>query len=171
MIEIRKKLVFMGTQVRVFATDPEESIDPFFAVPDIQEAIGMQNLHMLTTALDAEDIATVPLKTQGGLMNLLSVEGVNNCMLRSRIPEARAFRRWMFSTALPKLGTARSTIRRIDVVMAVTEALRQMSDVKLDPSDRAHLRDELFRILREEEGITRPGAYKLLKQTNDEEET
>ena len=79
--------------------------EPWFLVSDVCQALGISNPSQAVQKLDEDEKALTSMNTPGGRQQLLIVDesGLNTLGLRSRKPEAAAFRKWITKTVLPAL--------------------------------------------------------------------
>ena len=92
---------FDSQAVRVVLRDGE----PWFAATDVAEVLGYRNAPDMTRMLDEEEKDTQIVRTPGGNQSLtvINESGMYACVLKSRRPEAKRFRKWVTSEVLPSI--------------------------------------------------------------------
>lgn len=93
---------FDGEGVRVVM---DEHGDPWFIASDVARALGYRDAHNAVRGLDEDERGTHTLSTLGGFQELLTVSesGVYSLIIRSRVPGARRFKRWLTREVLPSI--------------------------------------------------------------------
>jgi prophage antirepressor-like protein len=94
---------FGSHEVRTLTIDGE----PWFVAADVAAVLGYSATSALTRILDDEEKGVQNLHTLGGvqLMAVISESGIYSAALRSRVPGAKAFKRWV-TESLPLEGVA-----------------------------------------------------------------
>lgn len=80
--------------------------EPWFVGKDIAEALGYKNPQKaIRDHVDAEDKGVNELLTPGGKQNIaiINESGLYSLMLKSKLPGAKKFKRWVTSEALPSI--------------------------------------------------------------------
>lgn len=79
--------------------------EPWFVAADVAAVLGYDRTSNMTRMLDDDEKGTHIVSTLGGLQEMLTVSepGLFNAVLRSRIPEAREFKRWVTHDVLPQI--------------------------------------------------------------------
>lgn len=92
---------YNGSEVRTLLIDGE----PWFVARDICDRLEVKDVSMALRSLDEDEKGTSTVGTPGGLQELSVVNepGLYSLTLRSRKPEARAFKRWVTHDVLPAL--------------------------------------------------------------------
>ena len=87
--------------VRVIARDGE----PWFVAGDVAAVLGYREAYDMTRNLDDDEKGTHNVRTLGGdqEVSIISESGLYAAVLKSRKPEARAFRKWVTAEVLPTL--------------------------------------------------------------------
>jgi anti-repressor protein len=102
----------MNNNITIFDFAPGISLrsinrdgEPWFLVSDVCQALGIGNPSQAAQKLDEDEKALTSMNTPGGRQQTLIVDesGLNTLVLRSRKPEAKAFRKWVTKTVLPAL--------------------------------------------------------------------
>lgn len=93
-------------QVRVV----ERNGEPWFVAKDVCECLELTNASQTLSYLDDDERDIISNDTPGGKQNMLIVSepGLYSLVLRSRKPEAKAFKRWIVHEVLPAITTALS---------------------------------------------------------------
>lgn len=116
-----------GQRIRALMRDGE----PWFVGRDVCVALGVGNVTDTVRSLDDDEYATVPaaLVTNEGrpqdYLNIVSESGLYSLILRSRKPEAKAFKRWVTHDVLPSIrATGRYEVVPQRAMPTHPEALR-----------------------------------------------
>ncbi|WP_229758750.1 BRO-N domain-containing protein [Peterkaempfera bronchialis] len=114
------RLDFQGGEVRVVIIDG----DPWWVASDVCGALDISQTHRALAGLDDDEKGRHTMTTPGGdqQVSIINEPGLYSLILRSRKPEAKAFKRWVVHEVLP-------TIRRTGRY-AVDE--RPASDLPVD---------------------------------------
>lgn len=83
--------------------------EPWFVGKDIAEALGYKNPQKaIRDHVDAEDKGVNELLTPGGKQNIaiINESGLYSLMLKSKLPGAKKFKRWVTSEVLPSIRRA-----------------------------------------------------------------
>ena len=93
---------YENTNVRTVTTEDGE---PLFAAKDVCAILGLSNPRTSLALLDEDEKGVHTMDTPGGKQELTTVNesGLYSLILRSRKPEAKAFRRWVTSEVLPSI--------------------------------------------------------------------
>lgn len=88
-------------QIRVVTTDGES----WFVASDIAKALGYRDAEKMTRRLDEDEKGTRSVGTPGGNqdMTVITEAGMYAAILGSKIPEAKAFKRWVTHEVLPSI--------------------------------------------------------------------
>lgn len=99
--------------VRVLGT-PES---PEFVAADVASALGYRMASDMTRRLDEDDRGTRSVRTPSGdqEMTVVTESGLYAAVLGSRVPRAKAFKRWITHTVLPEIRRTGSFGARPDV--------------------------------------------------------
>lgn len=92
---------YAGQQVRTVIVDGE----PWFVAADVCRILEHTNPSMAVAALDDDEKGLRNVDTLGGAQSLMAVNepGLYSLILRSRKPEAKAFKRWITHDVIPTL--------------------------------------------------------------------
>jgi len=86
--------------LRVFK---DESGEPWFVAKDVCDALCIDTSHV-TRSLDEDEVSNLPNWQNGGKAPLIITEaGLYSLIMRSRKPEAKAFKRWVTHEVLPAI--------------------------------------------------------------------
>ncbi|ABA48731.1 phage antirepressor KilAC domain protein [Burkholderia pseudomallei] len=77
--------------------------DPWFVAKDVCDVLGITNPSDALTALDDDEKASFNLGLRGSAPRVVSESGLYALIMRSRKPQARAFRKWVTSVVLPAI--------------------------------------------------------------------
>lgn len=93
---------FDGQAVRVVT---DEHGEPWFIAADVARVLGYSESAAMTRTLDDDEKGLRSVQTPGGeqQMVVVSESGLFSAILRSRIPAAKDFRRWLTHTVLPEI--------------------------------------------------------------------
>ncbi|MCM1334954.1 MAG: Bro-N domain-containing protein [Bacteroides sp.] len=109
--------------------------EPWFVGKDVAEALGYGKGKSLNNAIashvDCEDKGVTEMMTPGGLqkVTVINESGLYSLILSSKLPTAKAFKRWVTAEVLPQLrrtGTYGIGIEEIITTTAVTMASELM---------------------------------------------
>lgn len=117
-----------GQQVRTVLRDAE----PWFVAVDVCAVLGIANPSDAVRSLDDDEVELVPAAlviAEGrpqDRLNLITESGLYSLILRSRKPEARAFKRWVTHEVLPAIRRTGSYVAAdaYEVPRSLPEALR-----------------------------------------------
>lgn len=92
---------FDGAEVRTVTIDGE----PGFIAADVAKILGFQDAYYLTRGLDDDEKVPHIVGTPGGdqEMTVITEAGLYSAILRSRVPEAKPFKRWVTHEVLPAI--------------------------------------------------------------------
>lgn len=87
--------------VRVVTIDGE----PWFVAADVARILGHSEAAAMTRTLDDDEKGLHTVQTPGGdqALSIVSESGLYSAILRSRLAQARPFRRWVTSEVLPQI--------------------------------------------------------------------
>lgn len=86
--------------VTIRDTSPKtDKPEPWFVAKDVCGVLGLSNITEALRGLDEDERGSVIMNTPGGPqeMTVISESGLYSLVLRSRKPEAKAFRKWVTS--------------------------------------------------------------------------
>jgi anti-repressor protein len=95
--------IFPMTSDAVRITD--QNGDPWFIAKDICDALGLTNPSQTLSYLDEDErsIITDEALRANGPVTIINESGLYSLILRSRKPEAKAFKKWVTSEVLPSI--------------------------------------------------------------------
>lgn len=99
--DILRQFAYEGDQVRALLVAGE----PWFVAKDVCDVLGLGTEHVRRD-LDADEVSEMNLpngKVGGRKPLIVSEPGLYSLVLRSRKPEAKAFKRWVTHTVLPEI--------------------------------------------------------------------
>lgn len=117
-------------QVRVVDVNGE----PWFVAKDVCECLDIGNSRDAVAALDEDEKGVDSIDTPGGAqeMSIISEAGLYSLILRSRKPEAKAFKRWITHEVLPSIrktgGYGQWNLPRVP--KSFPDALRMIADIE-----------------------------------------
>ena len=95
--------VFNNPEFGALRVVKDESGEPWFVAKDVCDALGIDTSHV-TRSLDEDEVSNLPNWQNGGKAPLIITEaGLYSLILRSRKPEAKAFKRWVTHEVLPAI--------------------------------------------------------------------
>lgn len=79
--------------------------EPWFVAADVSAALGYRDAHNMVRILDDDERGTHNLSTPSGSQEMLVINesGLYSAILRSRKPEAKAFKKWVTAEVLPAI--------------------------------------------------------------------
>lgn len=103
---VQELSVFSNNEFGSIRAFKDESGEPFFIAKDVCEVLGYKNSRdALKKHVDPEDKGVANRYTLGGeqAINTINESGLYSLILRSRKPEAKAFKRWVTHEVLPAI--------------------------------------------------------------------
>lgn len=93
---------FNGNAVR---TTKDKKGEPWFVAKDVCEVLGINKYRDAVSRLDDDERGSVLVDTLGGKQDVSTVNesGLYTLIMKSRKPEAKAFRKWVTSEVLPAI--------------------------------------------------------------------
>lgn len=109
--------------------------EPWFVASDVADALSYRNAPDMTRNLDDDEKGTQIVRTPGGEqeMTVINESGLYACILKSRKPEAKKFKKWVTSEVLP-------AIRKTGRYEAKPQPAPAASQEKINASDVQHMR-------------------------------
>lgn len=117
---------FEQNEVRTVLVNDE----PYFVGKDVAEVLGYSNTKdALSRHVDSEDKTGSRITTSGQSreMTIINESGLYSLILKSKLPKARKFKRWVTSEVLP---TIRKTGSYTNVPQSFAQALRLAADLE-----------------------------------------
>ena len=99
-------MIFKNPAFGEVRTIKGENNTPWFVGNDVAKALGYKNFRdALSRHVDEEDKGVVKHDTLGGSQNLaiINESGLYSLVLSSKLPQAKAFKRWVISEVLPAI--------------------------------------------------------------------
>lgn len=132
---------FRGNDVRVVLADDGE---PRWVAADVASVLGLGRTHDMVRALDSDERGTDTIRTPSGdqEMTVISESGLYSCILRSRKPEAKAFKRWVTREVLPSIRRHGGYLTPAAAEQALTDPdfiIRLATDLKEERARRQEL--------------------------------
>ncbi len=102
----------MPSQIQTFSNDQfgivrviSKDGDPWFVAKDVCDCLGLNDVSKTVSLLDDDERGTNTVRTPSGdqQMLIISEPGLYSLILRSRKPEAKAFKRWVTHEVLPSI--------------------------------------------------------------------
>ena len=125
-MEVPQIFSFENNQVRTILINDE----PYFVGKDVANVLGYSNTKdALLRHVDLEDKMGSRITTSGQSreMTIINESGLYSLILKSKLPNARKFKRWVTSEVLP---TIRKTGSYTNVPRSFAEALRLAADLE-----------------------------------------
>lgn len=167
----------LGNDIRVMT---DEQGEPWFVASDVAKILGLGNMHSSLAVLDEDERGLHTMETPSGNqeMTIISESGLYSLILRSRKPEAKAFKRWVTHEVLPSIRKhgMYATATTIDAIIADPDmAIKLLTTLKEERAARARAEAEieaqrpvaaLGRAIETAEGDLLPSAFgKILSKT------
>lgn len=125
------------TNLQIFAFEEKEEIrtllindEPYFVGKDVAQTLGYKNTRKaLIDHVDEEDKGVTNRDTLGGKQGLtiINESGLYSLILKSKLPNAKKFKRWVTSEVLPAI---RKTGSYTNVPKSFSQALRLAADLE-----------------------------------------
>ena len=98
----RENVCLRSHEVRVAVQGNNE---PWFVATDVAKILGFKDSFNLTRGLDEDEKGTHIVRTPGGNQEItvISEAGLYSAILRSRVPMAKEFKRWVIHEVLPQI--------------------------------------------------------------------
>jgi anti-repressor protein len=116
-----------GRQVRTVIIDGE----PWFVAKDVADVLGLSDSRKSVNLLDEDERSIIPVTDSLGRQQetfIINEPGLYSMILRSRKPEAKAFKRWVTHEVLPEIRKTGSYQGKHKVPQTFAEALRLAAD-------------------------------------------
>ena len=91
----------LGARIRAIV---EKDADPLFVASDCAKALGYRDAANMTRRLDDDEKGTHSVSTPGGTqpVSVITEPGLYNAILGSKLPTAKAFKRWVTHEETPR---------------------------------------------------------------------
>ena len=131
---------YEGTPMRTVVVESE----PWFVSMDALDILGLHRSSL--TALDDDEKGVHTVDTLGGVqrVGIISEPGLYSLILRSRKPEAKAFKRWITHEVLPSIRKRGGYLTPEAAAEALTDPdfiIRLATDLKAERAKRAQLEE------------------------------
>ena len=141
---------------------------PWFIAKDVCDILGLSNPRQALASLDADEKGVTTVDTPGGRQEVLTVNesGLYALVMRSRKPQAKAFRKWVTGVVLPAIRRDGGYIRGEELMNVAHLGLPQLAarEAFLKEATEATLAAKLKRERRKEEKEGRANAFKALRR-------
>ena len=122
--------IFNNTQFGSVRVSADEKGELWFVVADVCRVLDIKNSRDAVAYLDDDEKGVVNTDTLGGKqeMNIIKESGLYSLILRSRKPEAKAFRKWITSEVIPsirKTGSYSITKTNMDIAIYSEDPLER----------------------------------------------
>jgi anti-repressor protein len=130
---------YSNIEVRTVVRDGE----PWFVAADVCSVLGIANSRQAVSYLDDDEVSLAPVTTNDGSgrelpTNLINEPGLYSLILRSRKPEAKAFKRWITHEVLPAI---RKT-GRYEVAPAIPQTYAEALQLAADQARQIEIQAE-----------------------------
>lgn len=153
---------FKSHQVRVIDRDGEA----WFVASDVSETLEYSEPSAMTRHLDDDEKGLTILQTPGGEQSVLIINesGLYSAVLRSRKPEAKAFKKWVTSEVLPAIRKTGSYQAQSQAPAEDMTAISRASAIAgaLDAAARAFGFDDNMRLLSVNQAVQKRTGVNLL---------
>jgi prophage antirepressor-like protein len=119
-----ERFIFQGDEVRSIIRNGE----PWWVATDATKILGYRSAGDATRLLDEDEKGTHSVRTPGGeqVVTIVNEPGLYSLILRSKLPQAKAFKRWITHEVIPairKTGSYSSAaLSRKDLALMVIQA-------------------------------------------------
>jgi len=139
---------YSGRIVRTVTVNGE----PWFVAVDVCDVLDIRNVADAVSTLDDDEKGIASVDTLGGPQRVIRVSepGLYSLILRSRKPEAKAFKRWVTHEVLPAIRKTGSFVANLTP--------RQMAELILAESDRADREAEARALAETKVAVLEPAA-------------
>ncbi len=129
-----------GQPVRTLTINGE----PWFVAADVVRILGYSEAAAMTRTLDDDEKGLRTVQTLGGeqSVSIVSEPGLYSAIIRSRIPEAKAFRRWITHEVIPAIRKHGGYLTPDAIEKTLTDPdfiIRLATDLKAERAKRAEL--------------------------------
>jgi len=142
--------------------------EPWFIAKDVCSILGLSNHRDALASLDDDEKGVALTDTPGGAQEVLTVSesGLYALVMRSRKPQARAFRKWVTSVVLPAIRRDGGYIRGEELLQVEGLSLPALEarDVLLESALAAVLTKKRQRLRHLEEREARASGFRALKR-------
>lgn len=146
--------------------------EPWFIGKDMAEILGYADTNQaIRTHVDEEDTMTHPIISAGHLRNMtiINESGIYSLILRSSLPKAKAFKRWVTSVIIPSIRkngmfAAEELLNNPEMLVQVASRLQEERNARLKAEEQRNLlihQDKLFTTTEIAKEINFTSALKL----------
>jgi prophage antirepressor-like protein len=142
-----------GAAIRLVKVDPDEI--PWFVAKDVCDALGLARTATSMALLDDDEKGIHTVDTLGGAqeMQIVSEPGLYSLVLRSRKPEAKAFKRWVTHDVLPNIRRTGRYARitpepQTEAAALVTVVTHLVQEIRSDRQGRPISEDQRRQLMR-----------------------
>lgn len=137
MNDIAQVFSYTGREVRTLLVEDA----PWFVATDVCTVLGIANARQAVSYLDDDEVQQAPVISNDGSgrelpTNLINEPGLYSLILRSRKPEAKAFKRWVTHEVLPAIRTTGSYSATAEATVAAISR-RELAVMVVEAEDRA----------------------------------
>lgn len=134
-----QKFDFYGNAVRVAGGADE----PRWVAADVAAVLGLGRTHDMVRSLDEDERGTDTIRTPSGdqEMTTITESGLYSCILRSRRPEAKEFKRWITREVLPAIRRHGAYLTQPTVEQILTDPdtlIKLATDLKRERERATH---------------------------------
>lgn len=131
---------YKNTTLQAFSKDGEA----WFVAKDVAQVLDYSSTQAMTRSLDDDEKGMQIVHTLGGDQNvtIISEAGLYSATLRSRVPEAKKFKRWVTHEVLPPIRKhgAYATPATVEKLLADPDtAIQLLETIKAERAERARL--------------------------------
>ena len=131
---------YKNTTLQAFSKDGEA----WFVAKDVAQVLDYSSTQAMTRSLDDDEKGMQIVHTLGGDQNvtIISEAGLYSATLRSRVPEAKKFKRWVTHEVLPSIRRhgAYATPATVEKLLADPDtAIQLLETIKAERAERARL--------------------------------
>lgn len=131
---------YKNTTLQAFSKDGEA----WFTAKDVAQVLDYSSTQAMTRSLDDDEKGMQIVHTLGGDQNvtIISEAGLYSATLRSRVPEAKKFKRWVTHEVLPSIRRhgAYATPATVEKLLADPDtAIQLLETIKAERAERARL--------------------------------
>lgn len=152
-------------QVRTLEIDGQ----PYFVGKDVAEILGYSNTRQaLKSHVDDEDKGVTNLDTLGGKQDIVIINesGLYSLILSSKLPQAKAFKRWVTNEVLPAIRKHGSYVAPSQGALTTEDAFIQLFQTQKElKQEQQEMKNDLV-YLKEEQPVNPNINHDLTKERN-----
>ncbi len=140
----------------------ETSGEPWFVAKDLCKVLNINNVAMAVRELDTDEKGISNIDTPGGnqRMTVVNESGLYFFILKSRKPEAKAFKKWVTSQVLPSIrkhgGYVQGQEQEEDSQMLMAKALKVAESVITEKDKKLEQQREMLEESQAPSSLTSP---------------